>query len=85
MISRVVRTSVLVNILGLSAGIIGAEQFVGTLVAKVLSQQVSEDGGGRIRDGYLDLDYLHLPFPTIACGRASHPFVPSHDEPMSDR
>lgn len=39
MIRRVLRTAIGINVLGLLTSLIGAEQFVGTLMAKVLSQQ----------------------------------------------
>ena len=39
-IRRVVRTAIFVNLLGLLASLIGAEQFVGNLMARVLSSQV---------------------------------------------
>jgi hypothetical protein len=39
MIRRVVRTAIFINLLGLLTALIGAEQFVGNLMARVLSQQ----------------------------------------------
>ena len=39
-IRRVVRTAIFVNLLGLLTSLIGAEQFVGNLMARVLQQQV---------------------------------------------
>ncbi len=54
MIRRVVRTAIFVNLLGLLTALIGAEQFVGNLMARVLSQQgfsplvVSGPGAGPI-------------------------------------
>lgn len=39
MVRRVVRTAIVINLLGLLTALIGAEQFVGNLMARVLSQQ----------------------------------------------